>query len=308
MNFQELLKVERADIYLDIAFKRSKQKASTLNLRNLEPEEKLRRQVREKIISMNDSLKKNLHKIITSFPNIDELPEFYIQLIKTQLDYVMLKKSLGAIDWCVKMSGEFAKDNIKKLKGDKSKDVMNKRIKAYYGRVSSLLKRVDKHLKFLEEARKIMKRFPSVKTSVSTVVLYGFPNVGKTTLLSKLTGSKAEINNYAFTTRDINISYIKSIKKKIQVIDTPGTLARPDKMNDIERLAELVLKYCADLIVFVYDPSQEILKQEELLKKTKKRFEGIKKFSVYVTKTDLFEYNGEYIKDINELKRLINKI
>ena len=45
--------------------------------------------------------------------------------------------------------------------------------------------------------------------------------------------------------------------KKIQVIDTPGTLARFEKMNSIEKLAFLAIKYKAEVIVFVVDPSNE---------------------------------------------------
>ena len=45
-----------------------------------------------------------------------------------------------------------------------------------------------------------MKDYPTIKTSLFTVAICGFPNVGKTTLLSKMTPSEPEISNYSFTT------------------------------------------------------------------------------------------------------------
>jgi len=38
-----------------------------------------------------------------------------------------------------------------------------------------------------------MKGFPSIKTNLPTIAIAGFPNVGKTTLLSKITDAKPKI-------------------------------------------------------------------------------------------------------------------
>jgi nucleolar GTP-binding protein len=83
------------------------------------------------------------------------------------------------------------------------------------------------------------------------VAIAGFPNVGKSTLLNRLTGATAETNAYAFTTKSLNMGAIEYRHNTIQFIDTPGTLARPEKMNDIERQAYLAMKYAAHLIIYV---------------------------------------------------------
>ena len=100
-----------------------------------------------------------------------------------------------------------------------------------------------------------MRTYPDVK-EMFTVCIYGFPNVGKSTLLNKLTTSKATVAAYAFTTKEINAGYFTVEDKKIQVFDVPGTLARENKMNYIELQAELVVKELADIIIYVFDVSE----------------------------------------------------
>jgi nucleolar GTP-binding protein len=317
MNFQDLLKVEKSDWYLDIAFRRAKDKVNSMKgtMRGKDPVDKDRKKAIVRIESITGSVKSHMGKIVTAFPNVDNLPEFYFEMVKSQLDYVKLKKSLGAVEWVRGKADEFAKAYRGKIKGSRSREDILKHMKEYYGRISSFVKRIDKNLKYLEESRKVMKSFPAVKTSVPTVALYGFPNAGKTTLLKKLTTSKAEVNSYAFTTKTINIGYYMDDRHKIQILDTPGTLNRMDKMNDIEMQAELALKYCADMIVFVLDLTGEypIDKQIELLKKVERRYKGRKEFILFLSKMDLVKDNSavkgrEYISDVEELKKLIVKI
>ena len=114
--------------------------------------------------------------------------------------------------------------------------------------------------------------------------LAGRPNVGKSTLLSKLTQAKPAIANYEFTTRRLNLGYAKIGHYKIQFIDTPGTLARFEKMNEIEKQAHLALKYLADLIVLVIDPTGKLQEQRRLLDQLKSLD---KEMISYLSKTDI---------------------
>ncbi|MBI2151788.1 50S ribosome-binding GTPase, partial [Candidatus Woesearchaeota archaeon] len=159
-----------------------------------------------------------------------------------------------------------------------------------YGRISSLIKQINSNLLFLEQSRKVMKTYPDIK-DMFTVCLYGFPNVGKTTILNKLTFTRAQVAAYAFTTTSINTGYIELEGKKVQVLDVPGTLARPVKMNNIEKQADLVLYELAKAIIFVLDPSgysgYTIEEQEELLQRLKKQVGPEKPIFLYLSKTDL---------------------
>mgnify|MGYP000226972499 CR=1 FL=1 len=306
MNFQKLAPVESGDELLEIAFRKAREKGKSKNLvgnwlQIIRKKETLKLDIVQQIIHSR------LTKTITSFPDVLALSKFYIQLMKLTLDFPYLLKSLAALNWGNKKIHSIHRDYVRKIYQTKERQDIKNLTKQFYGRVSSIIKQIDVHLSFLEKSRQIMRTYPDVK-EMFTVCVYGFPNVGKSTFLNKLTTSKAKVASYAFTTKEINAGYFTTNGKKIQVFDVPGTLARENKMNPIELQAELVLNELADLIVYVFDISEQggysIKKQEELLKKIKNK----KKVLIYFSKTDLVDKIPELKHKNYSLKELKEKI
>lgn len=256
MNFQNIPPVPRAQELLEGAIKQSKKQSKN---------------PREQLFSMY--LDKKLSNIIQDFPSFDAMDDFYKEATNQVIDLDETKKALSTIKW--------GKDKIVSL----SRSALKEDFPQFLGRASSVMKRLDPKLILLDESRKNLKDLPDIK-KLFTVCIAGFPNVGKSTLLSKITSSKPEIKNYAFTTKRLNTGYFDFRMRKIQVIDTPGTLARFEKMNNIEKLAFLAIKYKADVIVFVADPSNE-----EDYEIQSKLLEIIKKYGrpivYYISKTDI---------------------
>lgn len=288
MNFQDLKKVETANGYIDIAFRKATKTAEKVRLATKGSQlEKSKRIELEKISVIRDVLVSKLQQILDSFPDIDGLDEFYLELIKITIEHGKLKKSLGAVKWAIGKIDSFSKkfrDNIQK---NSNITRINNYRREYYGRVSSVLKQIKEELKYIESSRHIMTDFPVIKTGLYTVAIAGFPNVGKSTLLGKLTTSQPEIKNYAFTTKKLNLGYSTINNHKVQFIDTPGTLDRLDKMNFIERIADLALKTVADYIIYVFDVTEPfpLSDQMKLFRKIKTRYK--KNICVYVSKTDV---------------------
>lgn len=311
MNFQKIPKVENVDFFLDVAFRRAKEESSKERGKRYKGErlQKSKNVEIKKLDTINNILNERLFAIISAFPTIDKLPEFYIALIRSTLDYGLLKKSLGAILWAKEKANEFTRKYKDRIRRTNQMGQINGIRREYYGRISSVIKQIKKPLNYLENARRTMKNYPDVKTGIKTVAIAGFPNTGKTTLLFKLTGSKPEIAVYAFTTKGINVGYIKD---KVQLLDTPGTLNRFERMNIFERQAYLAVKLLADKIIYVFDLTEPFpLKDQEKLYKEMQKFS--KQMTAYISKTDILE-KEEYeafakkYKAVTEIEKLKEKL
>jgi nucleolar GTP-binding protein len=314
MNFQDLQSVNDSKFYLDQAFKKSKLHGEHVFARSSGDQLfRIKKTETEKLKVFTKVLREYMDDIVKKFPNIDNLPEIYTELIRLTLDYDFLKKSLGSLSWITKRLDELSVQYLGSLKRCDHKDEITKVMGAYYGRVGSLMRQVDKSLKYIEEARWTMKQYPTLKTDLFTVAITGFPNIGKSTLLSKLTPAKPEIKDYAFTTKQINQGYATYGSRKVQFVDTPGVLDR-SKTNNIELQAFLVLKYLVNLIIYVIDLTEPypIKQQEELLKKLK---EHDKPIVVYLSKADIIDEKSiakarkkyKAISTLDELNKKIEK-
>lgn len=314
MNFQGLKKIENQDFYIDLAFRKANERSSLLRSTKIKGTriDKSKKIELSKIDAIKDVLSGKLMGIGKAFPDLESLPEFYNELVKCTVDYSALKKSLGALKWAKSKIEEM--HNIYKHKIKKCKELtkINDYRRQFYGRVSSIMKQIKNEMKYIDQARRIMKDYPAIKTEMKTVAIAGFPNVGKTTLLMKLTGSKADIQPYAFTTKGINVGYLmKGKEKHIQLLDTPGTLNRFDRMNNIEKVAFLALKMLAEKIIYVFDITEPfpLEEQEKLYKEIKKLKKPV---IVYLSKRDIISkedsenLSKEYdIKTADEIKEII---
>lgn len=238
------------------------------------------------IIAKTDSFATNvivaLEKYVKEFPSIDHLPLFYQEILDIKIDVNKLRKSLGAADWARKTCQMIYSKQARSLKKSKKVDFLKQKQSEIYGRISSVVRQIDKELVLLAEAQNMMRNLPTIN-DVPTVVIAGYPNVGKSSLLRCLSSAKPEIAQYPFTTKEIHVGHIekteKYVTKRFQIIDTPGLLDRPlAKRNEIEKQAIAALTHLADLIVFVLDVSEtcgySIKDQMNLLTQMEEMFSG----------------------------------
>ncbi|MDH7506988.1 MAG: 50S ribosome-binding GTPase, partial [Candidatus Thermoplasmatota archaeon] len=188
-----------------------------------------------------------------------------------------------------------------------------KKQKEIFGRISDIVKQVNNELITLSNAVEELKKLPQIQ-AIPTVVIAGYPNVGKSSILRCLSFAKPEIAEYPFTTKEIHIGHIdlkqKYIKKQIQLIDTPGLLDRPiNKKNVIEKQAIAALTHLADIILFVIDPSETcgyLLKDQlNLLNQIQNLFK-LCPFIIVENKADLKKNNSKYLKISCETKEGID--
>jgi len=289
VNFQTLPKIELPQKYFDMAVRAANQKAgmAKIKVKRARPVQKAIYIETQVINTMNKKLQAYFNKILISFPRLEQLSYFYQQLCELRFDKLLYHQKLSQVKWSAQKIHELAGMTINKIhRANTIKQVTQTR-QAFYGRVGSILNRMEAGMKFLEQARRSLKAFPDIKDGVFTICICGFPNVGKSTLLSRLTSSTPEIAAYAFTTKTLNTGTIKTDKFNVQLVDTPGTLNR-EKMNKIEQEADLAIQHVGDVLIYIFDLTEQYpLKQQYALlteiEKTKKPI------LIYLSKTDILD-------------------
>ncbi|MFP3945605.1 MAG: NOG1 family protein [Archaeoglobaceae archaeon] len=234
----------------------------------------------------------HLQKVISSNPSYDNLPEFYRELVDVTVGLREIKKSLAALQWAEDSVRKVINKSVRDIKGGKDLDPV---LKSAYGRVSSIINQIDPQLRYLNESRNLLRKIPTFSDS-PTVVVAGYPNVGKSSLVAKISTVKPKIATYPFTTQEIFVGIRGLNGDKIQIIDTPGLLDRPfHKRNNIEKRAILCLQYLADCILFIIDPTETCgyawEDQKSLLEEVSKSFD-VPIVSVY-SKADMHQYRDK---------------
>ncbi|MFP4567782.1 MAG: GTPase [Candidatus Woesearchaeota archaeon] len=304
MNFQTIEPVNSGKFYLDVAIQKGIRYANSMSIKLRDEDKKALIKEKARVKVIKDSLSKSLVGVVHSFPGLDGLPEFYYELSLSSFDVDLVKQALSAIAWAPRKINDLERDFVKSVRGKTKADIIRAK-KSFIGRVSSIMKRLNSKLDLLENTRRVLLSFPDIKDDLFTVCICGFPNVGKSTLLSKITSSKPEIGSYAFTTKSLNTGYFKHSFEKVQIVDVPGTLNRFERMNNVERQAHLAIRYLANLVVYVYDLTEpySLAEQDLLYEHT---LSLGKEVVVYFSKVDLL---GEAkIKKFIADKNLVNAI
>lgn len=70
------------------------------------------------------------------------------------------------------------------------------------------MKRQNSSLLYLEQVRQHLSRLPSIDPNTRTLLITGFPNVGKSSFINKLTRADVEVQPYPFTTKSLFIGHM----------------------------------------------------------------------------------------------------
>lgn len=288
-----------AEKLLDKAFKKTKK----TYVADRYPFYKKKKTIIAKTESFSTVIISTLDEYVKKFPSIENLPSFYQEILSIKVDIGETKKALGAVNWACKTCKNIFSKQIKSMKTSHNLVFLKQKQKEIYGRISSVVKQINDELKTLEKAQRTLSTLPEIQ-NLPTVVIAGYPNVGKSSLLKCLSSAKPKIAQYPFTTKQIIIGHLEfknRYRSKIfQVIDTPGLLDRSfHKRNKVEKQAIAALSTLADIIVFVLDPSEtcgySIKSQMNLLKQLQEMFKE-SEFIVVENKSDVKKTESDNIK------------
>lgn len=157
------------------------------------------------------------------------------------------------------------KSEIERLEAELRDTKYNKRTQHHIGLVKAKIAK----LKERESARGSGGKgegFAVRKSGNATVALLGFPSVGKSTLLSAITGAESKVGAYAFTTVTVVPGMLEYKGAHIQILDLPGIISGAARGSGRGREVLSALRQ-ADLILFVLDPTDRPERQLEILKR-----------------------------------------
>lgn len=296
--FNNFYHVPNSQELLDIAFKRG-MKSSAQVSQNAPILIKAKKKESKRIKVAVEVLIKKIFKIIESVPIIDELPDFYKELASILVDVDKLRLTLGKLNGILpilrKVQGEIIRQ-LKRIEIPKDGDRLRR---AAFGRISSIINKQNRNLEYLNTIRGSLQQIPSIDYTMPCVVIAGYPNVGKSSIVKNIsTNKRIEIREYPFTTKQLKMGHLDIEKRfekiKIQCLDTPGILDRPmSKRNKIELQAVLALRLISDLILFIFDPTPacgyDIKSQIELFNEIKDNFskDGEVEILIVFNKMDL---------------------
>src|SRR5512136_2085993 len=155
-------------------------------------------------------------------------------------------------------------EQIKQIEEELRTTAYNKKSQHHIGRLKAKLA----HLKEETEKRRSRKgagmSYAVKKSGNATVALVGFPSVGKSTLLNKITNAKSEVGAYDFTTIEVVPGLMGFRGAKIQVLDLPGLIkdaskgkGRGREVISVVRTADLIL-----LMIDVFETNIKVLVDE----------------------------------------------
>jgi nucleolar GTP-binding protein len=157
---------------------------------------RIRKFYMRKIKFTNQTIEEKVDDVINNFPKLDDIHPFYGDLINILYDRDHYKMALGYLHTAKNLCEKIANDYVKLMKYADSLYRCKQLKVAALGRMATTLKKLNSSLVYLEEVRKHLGRLPSIDPNSRTLILTGYPNVGKSSFMNNITNANVEVNKF----------------------------------------------------------------------------------------------------------------
>jgi len=211
-----------------------------------------------KVKFTQQTIGEKLGAMLQDFPRLDDIHPFYADLMNILYDRDHFKLALGQVNTAKNLIAGLSKDYLRLLKYGDSLYRCKQLKRAAMGRMCTVLKKLKASLGYLEEVRKHISRLPALDPNTRTLLLTGYPNVGKSSFMNKVTRADVDVQPYAFTTKALFVGHMDHRFLRWQVVDTPGILDRPlEERNTIEMQAITALAHLQCCVLYFLDISEQ---------------------------------------------------
>ncbi|KMZ73595.1 putative Nucleolar GTP-binding protein [Zostera marina] len=254
-NFKKITVVPSGKEIIDIILSRTQRQTPTVVHKGYAIN-RLKQFYMRKVKYTQTNFHEKLSAIIDEFPRLDDIHPFYAELLHVLYDKDHFKLALGQVNNARNSISKTAKHYLRLIKyGDSLYRCKSMKVAAL-GCMCTYVKKIGPSLAYLEQIRQHMSRLPSIDPNTRTLLICGFPNVGKSSFMNKITRADVDVQSYAFTTKSLFVGHTDYKYLRYQVIDTPGLLDRPfEGRNIIEMCSITALAHLRTAVLFFLDVS-----------------------------------------------------
>uniref|UniRef100_A0A2K6KFH8 Nucleolar GTP-binding protein 1 n=2 Tax=Rhinopithecus TaxID=542827 RepID=A0A2K6KFH8_RHIBE len=256
-NFKKITVVPSAKDFIDLTLSKTQRKTPTVIHKHYQIH-RIRHFYMRKVKFTQQNYHDRLSQILTDFPKLDDIHPFYADLMNILYDKDHYKLALGQINIAKNLVDNVAKDYVRLMKYGDSLYRCKQLKRAALGRMCTVIKRQKQSLEYLEQVRQHLSRLPTIDPNTRTLLLCGYPNVGKSSFINKVTRADVDVQPYAFTTKSLFVGHMDYKYLRWQVVDTPGILDHPlEDRNTIEMQAITALAHLRAAVLYVMDLSEQ---------------------------------------------------
>ncbi|KAK4211676.1 P-loop containing nucleoside triphosphate hydrolase protein [Rhypophila decipiens] len=290
MTWKEIQPVPTSQEFIDIVLSRTQRRLPT-QIRAGFKISRIRAFYTRKVKFTAETCTEKFGNIVQSFPVLSDLHPFTSALLNILYDADHFKVALGQVSTAKHLIETISRDYVRLLKYSQSLYQCKQLKRAALGRMATLIKRLKDPLAYLDQVRQHLARLPDINPNTRTLLVAGFPNVGKSSFVSSVTRADTPVEPYAFTTKSLFVGHLDYKYLRYQVIDTPGILDHPlEEMNTIEMQSVTALAHLRAAVCFFIDISEQcgysLQAQINLFKSIKPLFAN-KQVFIVLNKMDL---------------------
>ncbi|KAK2759503.1 Nucleolar GTP-binding protein 1 [Arachnomyces sp. PD_36] len=256
-TWKEIAPVPTSQEFLDIVLSRTQRKLPT-QIRAGFKISRIRAFYTRKVKFTQETFCEKFSAILDGFPRLQDIHPFHKDLLNTLYDADHFRIALGQLSTAKHLIETVSRDYVRLIKYAQSLYQCKQLKRAALGRMATICRRLKDPLVYLEQVRQHLGRLPSIDPNTRTLLICGYPNVGKSSFLRSVTRADVDVQPYAFTTKSLFVGHFDYKYLRFQAIDTPGILDHPlEEMNTIEMQSITAIAHLRSAILYFMDLSEQ---------------------------------------------------
>ncbi|KAK5074973.1 Nucleolar GTP-binding protein 1 [Lithohypha guttulata] len=256
-TWKEIAPVPTSQEFIDIVLSRTQRRLPT-QIRAGFKISRIRAFYTRKVKYTAETFAEKFQAILDGFPRLQDIHPFHKDLMNTLYDADHFRIALGTLSTAKRLIETVSRDYVRLLKYAQSLFQCKNLKKAALGRMATICRRLRDPLVYLEQVRQHLGRLPSIDPNTRTLLICGYPNVGKSSFLKQITRADVDVQPYAFTTKSLFVGHFDYKYLRFQAVDTPGILDHPlEEMNTIEMQSITAIAHLRSAVLYFMDLSEQ---------------------------------------------------